>query len=59
MPEIFPLLPPLNIDLTKDGDLEIRSEDRCLGIENNSLIFIPKLLIPYFMKRLIEIVGEE
>ena len=55
MPEIFPSMDATSINMTIDGHLEIQQHDP--NTEDLSLIFIPKPLIPLFLKRLEEIAG--
>ena len=56
MPEIIPHIDSTSIDLTSDGNLKIRQMD--LSGENSSLVLVPAPLIPFFMKKLKEIVRE-
>lgn len=56
MPEIIPNVDAISIDLTSDGNLEIGQVD--LSGENSSLVLVPAALIPFFIKKLKEIVRE-
>ena len=56
MPEIFPSIDSTSIDITTNGDLEISQQD-CRG-NYNPIISIPAPLVPFFMKKLKEIVRE-